>query len=99
MTLASVETELAAAVELVEDGHKAFAAGELRSAEALHHAAARSCVILLTEIAQLEERDADVIEPEFTRFEKLLIGIAALLLPYSRDPQLRPARLPTNLLT
>jgi hypothetical protein len=90
MTLRVAEAELAVAVELVQNAHKAFAAGELRSAEALHEAAERSCISLLVQVGQLEEREADAIETEFTRFEKLLISIAALLLPYSRDRQIKP---------
>jgi hypothetical protein len=72
MTLRVAEAELAVAVELVQNAHKAFAAGELRSAEALHEAAERSCISLLVQVGQLEEREADAIETEFTRFEKLL---------------------------
>jgi hypothetical protein len=87
-----VEAELPGAVELVQNAHKMFAAGELRSAEALHDAAECAYAELLRRITQLNEREADAIEPEFTRFEKLLIDIAALLLPYSRDREAKSVR-------
>jgi len=76
---AAINTEIRAALTLIQGAESAWAASDFRSALTLQDGADRACTSILRQITQLDEREADSIEFAFTRLEEKLLRLTRTL--------------------
>ena len=74
-----ITTKIRAAVELLENGDRAYAAGDICTAELLHKRADDSYTSIVRDIGRSTEQEAELLEPLFTDFEAKLLKFGARL--------------------
>lgn len=72
-----ITTKIRAAVELLENGDRAYAAGDICTAELLHERADDSYTSIVRDIGRSTEQEAELLEPLFTDFEAKLLKFGA----------------------
>ncbi len=74
-----ITAKIRAAVELLESGNRAYAAGHIYTAELLHDRANDSCTSIVLDICGSTEEEAESLETVFTDFEAKLLKLGAAI--------------------